>query len=450
MKKYTKNLFVAQFQGENYSKVPQELNNTRGIDYSVKGLYTQFFMLPPNWNINIQYLINMSGNSETKIRNDLKFLEEIGYLHRISLRNSNGKIAEWGYYVSLKPENEEEVDMFLKENAPRWFRTKINKKTSPTITKNMEVVVNSQIPKNPQLAKPSTGSEADVVIIKGKAPRIENNINKIKPKGLINRNQMRKKLDEQSEKESLSLKSANEAFIAEVKANAALWELFTLWYSNVMPEKGKKHFTETKSFQNAVEYIKQANQGTLFKELSINDPLFKYKNGKELYKAKIPLETIKECIELHIKSLLPEYEPMKKSSSRMHLDLFLLNPYSPYRKSHLAYWMANDPEPAIPLKGIKDEQLFNSLLEELNWEDKYNSEKNKIISFINKHHDFLFKLKENPIRYDKNFKAKAIIEGINNSFIAKDDDFEITPSTFMNKGLDKNIEELIADSSWIV
>jgi len=81
----------------------------------------------------------------------------------------------------------------------------------------------------------------------------------------------------------------------------------------------------------------------------------------------------------------------------------------------------------------------------LNWVDKYNSYKNKFIFFINNNHDFLSKLKQNVIKDDKNYKAKAIVEGINKSFLK-----EITPSLFVNPKLMDWIEEHIINSSWIV
>ena len=457
-KKYIKNLFIGKWPDKkNYSIVPQELQKRDGIDFDVKGLYTEFFMVAQNWNVNISYLMKKSGRSEKLVRKLINELERIGYLHRIVLRDRDTqKIIEWGYYVPIKFESDKEVDDFLSKNTEGW--AKINRKkdfVKDEVPENIEKKIRKKIKptwrKSHLVENRLSGSETPHIIIK------ENNYQKddkqIKPKGLIKQNQMRKKINEQSkkqfEKESLSLKSANEAFIAEIKANAALWELFTLWYSNVMPEKGKKHFTETKSFQNAVEYIKRAKRGTLFKDLSINDKLFKGENGKELYTSKIPLEDIKQCIELHIKALLPEYEPVNKSYLKIHLDKFFLNPFSGKNdkgiKSYFAKWMLDDPKPVTPLEEVKDEQLLNSLLEELNWEDKYNSDKNKVIFFINNNHDFLFKLKQNPIRSDDNYKAKAIVEGINKSFLK-----EITPSLFVNPKLMDWIEEHIINSSWIV
>lgn len=270
---------------------------------------------------------------------------------------------------------------------------------------------------------------------------IQNNIESIRKQM-----QLRKQKAFRKAKEDKLAKS--ETLYEEIKKKKKLYNLFSKWYSNVMPaiNKNKQHYSKLKHFENAVKLLRKAVRGTLFKSLSENDLLFKGKRGKELYTVKIPLEDIDKCIDLHIMSLSPEYLPIDKKFSRMHLDEFLINPYIKNgNKSQFAYWMLNDPKPVIPLEEVKDEQLFNSLLEELNWENKSNKDKNKVIFFINNNHDFLSKLKQNPIRSDNNYKAKAIVEGINKSFLK-----EITPSLFVNPKLMDWIEEHIVNSSWIV
>jgi hypothetical protein len=393
---------------------------------------------PPEWNLNVTNISNKLHRSMHLVRKAMKELVRNNYLCKIQKKKS-GRFESLGYIASQISLTNEEIKEFAETHCKDWV---LLLGDSDVDDEDSTALHHRRMRSTPNAVTVDT-NKID------KTPRHKITKTQGKPKGLPNRDQMRKKLDEQSEKESLNLKSANEAFIAEIKANAALWELFTLWYSNVMPEKGKKHFTETKSFQNAVEYIKRAKRGTLFKDLSINDKLFKSKNGKELYTAKIPLEDIKQCIELHIKALLPEYEPVNKSYLKIHLDKFFLNPFSGKNdkgvKSYFAKWMLDDPKPVTPLEEVKDEQLLNSLLEELNWKDKYNSDKNKVIFFINNNHDFLSKLKQNVIKDDKNYKAKAIVEGINKSFLK-----EITPSLFVNPKLMDWIEEHIINSSWIV
>ena len=267
---------------------------------------------------------------------------------------------------------------------------------------------------------------------------IQNNIESIRKQMQLQKQKAFRKAKEDKSKKSAFL-------YEEIKKKKKLYNLFSKWYSNVMPaiNKNKQHYSKLKHFENAVKLLKKAVRGTLFKELSEKDSIF---NGTNLYETKIPLNEIEKCIDLHIMSLSPEYYPINKKYLKIHLDEFLLNSYIKNgNKSYLAYWMLNDPKPIIPLDEVKDKQLFNSLLEELNWENKSNKDKNKVIFFINNNRDFLSKLKQNAIKDDKNFKAKAIIEGINKSFLK-----EITPSLFVNPKLMDWIEEHIVNSSWIV
>jgi hypothetical protein len=450
-KKYIKNLFIGKWPDKkNYSIVPQELQKRDGIDFDVKGLYTEFFMVAQNWNVNISYLMKKSGRSEKLVRKLINELERIGYLHRIVLRDRDTqKIIEWGYYVPIKFESDKEVDDFLSKNTEGW--AKINRKKDflddkepENIEKKIRKKIEPTCRKTHLVENRLSGSETPHIIIE------ENNYQKddkqIKPKGLIKQNQTRKKINEQSEKEMLALKLAESEklakMIAKLKKNKPFWAIYDKYYPNVKPEISKgKHFTELKSFQNSVKLLRKAVNGTLFNSLSPDDPIFE---GTDIYKTKFPLEEILKCINIHIKALSSEYEPVDKEHLKMHLDAFLLNPRKNV-KSYLIHWMLNDPKPVIPLEEVKDEQLFNSLLEELNWENKSNKDKNKVISFINKNHDFLSKLKQNAIKNDNNYKAKAIIEGINKSFLK-----EITPSLFVNPKLMDWIEEHIINSSWIV
>jgi hypothetical protein len=272
---------------------------------------------------------------------------------------------------------------------------------------------------------------------------IQNNIENIRKQM-----QLRKQKAFRKAKEDKSKKS--ESLYEEIKKKKKMFCIFCKWYSNVMPaiNRNKQHYSKLKHFENAVKLLRKAVRGTLFKELSEKDSIF---NGTDLYKTKIPLEDIEKCVDMHIMALLPEYYPQNKDYLRIHLDEFLLNSYVKNGvKSYFAYWMLNDLKPITPLDEVKDEQLLNSLLEELNWEDKYNLDKNKVIFFINKNHDFLSKLKQNAIKDDKNFKAKAIVEGINKSFLSEKKGFTITPSLFVNPKLMDWIEEHIVNSSWIV
>ena len=433
------NLFIKDIKDDDpFGKIAKECMYDINLDPFSMIVLTYITSTPPEWNLNVTNISNKLHRSMHLVRKAMKELVRNNYLCKIQKKKS-GRFESLGYIASQISLTNEEIKEFAKTHCKDWV---LLLGDSDVDDEGSTALHRRRMRSTPNAVAVDT-NKID------KTPRHKITETQGKPKGLPNRDQMRKKLDEQSEKESLSLKSANEAFIAEIKANAALWELFTLWYSNVMPEKGKKHFTETKSFQNAVKYIKRAKRGTLFKDLSINDKLFKSKEGKELYTAKIPLEDIKQCIELHIKALLPEYEPVNKSYLKIHLDKFFLNPFSGKNdkgiKSYFAKWMLDDPKPITPLEEVKDKQLLDSLLEELQWVNKPNKEKNKVIFFINNNHDFLSKLKQNPIKSDNNYKAKAIIEGINKSFLK-----EITPSLFVNPKLMDWIEEHINNSSWIV
>jgi len=426
---------------DKFGMVNIDNQNSKELTYKEKGLFDHIIVQPPGWNLNLQNLVNTSGDGKESVQSGLKSLIEKNYIYKIVKKTEKGQIKQWGWYVPFYKETPEEAEEYLRINLPEWMLFSSKKSTKPRIWQTQN------------LANPESGKAGGGIILRRKILRktnidIETKVSMNEPDKI--RTLIKTKAEETKTKIIQEKKEKTLSSFEKLKSNKEFYVLFEKWYSKVLPSTNKKnqHYSELKHFTNAIKLIRKAVRGTLFIDLAKDDSLFE---GHNMIEEKISLSDINDCIDLHIKALSSEYEPTEKKFLKIHLDQFIYNPYIKGGcKSYLIYWILHDPKPNIPLNEIKNEELYNSMIEFLNWEKKKNKDKNKLIHFLNKHNIYLSGLKPNPMYYqDKHCISKAIVDGINNSFLNKDDNFVISPGLFVNDKLLNWIEESINNSKWI-
>lgn len=75
------------------------LQSTPGMSFKAKGILCYLLSLPPDWSINIQDICNRATEGVDAVKSGLKELQQIGYIKKMCLRDSAGKITKWVTYV---------------------------------------------------------------------------------------------------------------------------------------------------------------------------------------------------------------------------------------------------------------------------------------------------------------------------------------------------------------
>lgn len=254
--------------------------------------------------------------------------------------------------------------------------------------------------------------------------------------------QKERKLEQERLKKEQRLEK--EKLLNKLKKKKRTMGLFDLWYSNVIP-KQKDNYMNLKSFEKALDLIGKATRGTLFITTSSDE------NINKLLNEKISIEAIKGSILSHIKALSDDYEPIEKKFLKMHLNDFIYNPYTTGCKSYLAYWISHDPKEIIKLKeDIVLFGVFEEILNEMNWTNIKNKQKNSILEFLDKNELFIQNIKVAlacGMQPRDKIIAKALLDCINKQF-KWNSNFIIKPGIFANPECMSWIKTFINESQY--
>ncbi|MDE6823002.1 hypothetical protein [Bacteroides acidifaciens] len=101
-----------------FEVLPKEIFTDRRLDFRSKGLLCTIFSLPNGWNFSVKGLMELvtvrddegckmqnysRGEGREAIENAIKYLERLGYLERIPIKDEKGKFAGYDYKINIPP-----------------------------------------------------------------------------------------------------------------------------------------------------------------------------------------------------------------------------------------------------------------------------------------------------------------------------------------------------------
>lgn len=91
-----------------YTVIPNEVLFDKRLDFRTRGVFSTILALPDGWSFSIDRLADMvrdseRGEKETAIRAAIQYLEKLGYLERIHIKNEKGCFVGWDYKVNIPP-----------------------------------------------------------------------------------------------------------------------------------------------------------------------------------------------------------------------------------------------------------------------------------------------------------------------------------------------------------
>ena len=101
----------------NYTTIDNAIFKDRNLSAKAKGILSQMFSLPDDWNYSIKGLSDLFSDGELSIKNGLDELKERGYLKVNCIRDSKGRISDWMYIIKEDPTlDDTDVDLPELEN----------------------------------------------------------------------------------------------------------------------------------------------------------------------------------------------------------------------------------------------------------------------------------------------------------------------------------------------
>ena len=83
----------------NYTTIDNTIFKDKNLSAKAKGILSQMFSLPDDWNYSIKGLSDLFSDGELSIKNGLDELVEHGYLRFETQRRPDGKIARRRYVI---------------------------------------------------------------------------------------------------------------------------------------------------------------------------------------------------------------------------------------------------------------------------------------------------------------------------------------------------------------
>ena len=87
----------------NYTTIDNTIFKDKNLSAKAKGILSQMFSLPDDWNYSIKGLSDLFSDGELSIKNGLDELKERGYLKVNCIRDSKGRISDWLYIIKEDP-----------------------------------------------------------------------------------------------------------------------------------------------------------------------------------------------------------------------------------------------------------------------------------------------------------------------------------------------------------
>ncbi len=123
------------------------------LSWGAKGMLSNVFSLPDNWEFSIKGFQAMSSDGERVVRSCLFELEWFGYLQRIQIKNIKGKILDYDYEFfneSQFPTKTEKVPTWSERKAFQFVKTRvIDDKTGEVLEEKPFLQVENSI-ENPE------------------------------------------------------------------------------------------------------------------------------------------------------------------------------------------------------------------------------------------------------------------------------------------------------------
>ncbi len=95
---------------DRYSVIPNEVFTDRRLDYRSRGVLCTLLSLPNGWDFSTSGLASLvitdddrKGDGETAIRSCLQYLERLGYLQRIHVKDDKGYFIGYDYKINIPP-----------------------------------------------------------------------------------------------------------------------------------------------------------------------------------------------------------------------------------------------------------------------------------------------------------------------------------------------------------
>ena len=112
---------IEQLKG--YTITPNFHQRDRTITLKAKGLLSQMFSLPSDWDYTLKGLAYINLDGIDSIRSAIKELEKAGYIERTRIRDDHGRLRGTKYKVFAKPRSPTS-DLPTLENTPTKAPTK--------------------------------------------------------------------------------------------------------------------------------------------------------------------------------------------------------------------------------------------------------------------------------------------------------------------------------------
>ena len=107
----------------NYTTIDNAIFKDRNLSAKAKGILSQMFSLPDDWNYSIKGLSDLFSDGELSIKNGLDELKKRGYLKVNCIRDSKGRISDWMYIIKEDP-TLDDTDVDLPELENRYVDNK--------------------------------------------------------------------------------------------------------------------------------------------------------------------------------------------------------------------------------------------------------------------------------------------------------------------------------------
>ena len=93
---------------DKFSVIPKDVFMDRRLDYRSKGILCTLLSLPNGWEFSIPGLVTLvtetdRGEKKDAVRAAIQYSERLGYLQRISCKDSKGQFAGYDYKINIPP-----------------------------------------------------------------------------------------------------------------------------------------------------------------------------------------------------------------------------------------------------------------------------------------------------------------------------------------------------------
>ena len=107
----------------NYTTIDNTIFKDKNLSAKAKGILSQMFSLPDDWNYSIKGLSDLFSDGERSIKSGLDELKKRGYLKVNCIRDSKGRISDWMYIIKEDP-TLDDTDIDLPELENRYVDNK--------------------------------------------------------------------------------------------------------------------------------------------------------------------------------------------------------------------------------------------------------------------------------------------------------------------------------------